>query len=210
MALPHSEAGRRGSSEPPTRWCAFDGDHTPSPKDNGQSTTWNPREVWAFATGTHATRGPYVPQHLTSSFFPSVMAEERLPGRDGEEVLPAHRVGRDEQSPQQARVPSLSTELVREVHPLPEPDDLPGDRVELAALHDGKIPGPHAPTEARDEVAAARDDQERALHGIVERDRHPLDALRQRGGVEHSAEQLRVAVELEREIHLAARQAIEA
>ncbi|WP_438000417.1 hypothetical protein WMF26_11845 [Sorangium sp. So ce185] len=38
------------SSGHPTRWCAFDGDHTPSPKDKGQSTTWNPREVWDFFT----------------------------------------------------------------------------------------------------------------------------------------------------------------
>ncbi|HTN91898.1 MAG TPA: hypothetical protein VL242_49855 [Sorangium sp.] len=38
------------SSGHPTRWCAFDGDHTPSPKDKGQPTTWNPREVWDFFT----------------------------------------------------------------------------------------------------------------------------------------------------------------
>lgn len=34
----------------PVRWCAFDEGHTPSPKDRGQSTTWNPREVWTFFT----------------------------------------------------------------------------------------------------------------------------------------------------------------
>lgn len=38
------------SSGHPTRWCAFDGDHTPSPRDRGQDTTWNPREVWDFFT----------------------------------------------------------------------------------------------------------------------------------------------------------------
>ncbi|MBN2524845.1 MAG: prolyl oligopeptidase family serine peptidase, partial [Deltaproteobacteria bacterium] len=34
----------------PVRWCAFDGSngHDPSPKDPGQSTTWNPKEVWEF------------------------------------------------------------------------------------------------------------------------------------------------------------------
>ncbi|WP_044965580.1 MULTISPECIES: hypothetical protein [Sorangium] len=29
---------------------AFDGDHTPSPKDNGQPTTWDPREVRGYFT----------------------------------------------------------------------------------------------------------------------------------------------------------------
>ncbi|WP_437849323.1 hypothetical protein [Sorangium sp. So ce363] len=38
------------SSGHPTRWRAFDGDHTPSPKDNGQPTTRDPREVWGFFT----------------------------------------------------------------------------------------------------------------------------------------------------------------
>jgi poly(3-hydroxybutyrate) depolymerase len=36
----------------PVRWCAFAGSngHDPSPKDPGQSTTWNPQEVWTFFT----------------------------------------------------------------------------------------------------------------------------------------------------------------
>ena len=36
----------------PVRWCAFDGSngHDPSPKDPGQSTTWNPQEAWTFFT----------------------------------------------------------------------------------------------------------------------------------------------------------------
>lgn len=34
----------------PVRWCPFDGGHTPSPKDSGQSTTWMPKEVWSFFT----------------------------------------------------------------------------------------------------------------------------------------------------------------
>jgi poly(3-hydroxybutyrate) depolymerase len=36
----------------PVRWCAFAGSngHDPSPKDPGQSTTWNPGEVWKFFT----------------------------------------------------------------------------------------------------------------------------------------------------------------
>jgi hypothetical protein len=59
-------------------------------------------------------------------------------------------------------------------------------------------------------VAAARDDQEGAFHGVVDGERHPLHLLRQRGGVEHGAEKVRVAVELKGEIHLAARQPIEA
>jgi poly(3-hydroxybutyrate) depolymerase len=36
----------------PVRWCAFAGSngHDPSPRDPGQSTTWNPQEVWTFLT----------------------------------------------------------------------------------------------------------------------------------------------------------------
>jgi hypothetical protein len=36
----------------PVRWCAFDGSngHDPSPKDPGQSMTWNPVEAWKFFT----------------------------------------------------------------------------------------------------------------------------------------------------------------
>ena len=36
----------------PVRWCAFDGSngHDPSPKDPGQSMTWNPEEAWKFFT----------------------------------------------------------------------------------------------------------------------------------------------------------------
>lgn len=32
----------------PTRWCDYDGGHTPSPSDAGQGTSWMPKEVWAF------------------------------------------------------------------------------------------------------------------------------------------------------------------
>ncbi len=32
----------------PVHWCPFDGGHTPSPVDSGQSTTWMPKEVWSF------------------------------------------------------------------------------------------------------------------------------------------------------------------
>ena len=34
----------------PVRWCPFDEGHTPSPKDSGSSTTWQPKEVWTFLT----------------------------------------------------------------------------------------------------------------------------------------------------------------
>jgi poly(3-hydroxybutyrate) depolymerase len=34
----------------PVEWCAFDGGHDPSPKDKGQTTTWNAPETWAFFT----------------------------------------------------------------------------------------------------------------------------------------------------------------
>jgi len=32
----------------PVRWCPFDDIHTPSPRDSGKSTTWQPQEVWTF------------------------------------------------------------------------------------------------------------------------------------------------------------------
>jgi poly(3-hydroxybutyrate) depolymerase len=32
----------------PVRWCSYDGPHTPSPTDSGQSTSWMPQEVWGF------------------------------------------------------------------------------------------------------------------------------------------------------------------
>ncbi len=37
-----------GSAQYPVEWCAFDGDHNPNPHDAGQSTSWNPAQVWAF------------------------------------------------------------------------------------------------------------------------------------------------------------------
>jgi hypothetical protein len=36
------------SANNPTRWCAYDGGHTPSPTDSGQNESWMPGEVWAF------------------------------------------------------------------------------------------------------------------------------------------------------------------
>ncbi|RYZ02083.1 MAG: hypothetical protein EOO73_33240 [Myxococcales bacterium] len=33
----------------PTRWCAYDGGHTPAPTDSGQNgKSWVPQEVWGF------------------------------------------------------------------------------------------------------------------------------------------------------------------
>ena len=32
----------------PVIWCSFDGPHTASPTDSGQSTSWMPAEVWPF------------------------------------------------------------------------------------------------------------------------------------------------------------------
>lgn len=32
----------------PVTWVAFDGDHTPSPRDSGVTTTFAPSEIWAF------------------------------------------------------------------------------------------------------------------------------------------------------------------
>jgi poly(3-hydroxybutyrate) depolymerase len=37
-----------GSAQYPVEWCAFDGDHNPNPHDSGESTSWNPPQVWAF------------------------------------------------------------------------------------------------------------------------------------------------------------------
>lgn len=36
------------SPESPTRWCDYDGGHTPSPSDQGQNKSWMPQEVWSF------------------------------------------------------------------------------------------------------------------------------------------------------------------
>ncbi|WP_437966019.1 PHB depolymerase family esterase [Sorangium sp. So ce260] len=36
------------SSGHPTRWCDYDGGHTPSPNDAGQDMSWMPQEVWTF------------------------------------------------------------------------------------------------------------------------------------------------------------------
>lgn len=36
------------AAEHPVRWCPYDGGHTPSPSDAGQSSSWMPEEVWAF------------------------------------------------------------------------------------------------------------------------------------------------------------------
>ncbi len=106
------------------------------------------------------------------------VTKQRLSRSDREEVFTAHRVGGHEEAPQQARVASLSSELVRDSHCLPEPGNLARDRVELRASDDGKVAGPHATAETGDEVAAARDDKERALRGIVDRDRHTLRSVR--------------------------------
>jgi poly(3-hydroxybutyrate) depolymerase len=49
----HTCTSYAGCSEGhPVRWCAFAGSngHDPSPRDPGQSTTWNPQEVWTFFT----------------------------------------------------------------------------------------------------------------------------------------------------------------
>ncbi len=34
----------------PVTWCAFDGGHTPTPVDRGQSTSWVPQTAWSFIT----------------------------------------------------------------------------------------------------------------------------------------------------------------
>ena len=104
----------------------------------------------------------------------------------------------------------LSTEFVRDGHCFSKPGHLARDRVELRASDNGQVAGPHAATETGDEVAAACDDQERALRGIVDRDRYALRAVRQLRRVEHGAEEIGIAVEFQGEIHLAAREAIEA
>ena len=36
------------SADHPTRFCAYDGGHTPAPTDSGQGKSWMPQEVWTF------------------------------------------------------------------------------------------------------------------------------------------------------------------
>lgn len=52
-ALPQAPGGGHACSDyqgctEPTRWCDYDGGHTPSPNDAGQVTSWMPEEVWSF------------------------------------------------------------------------------------------------------------------------------------------------------------------
>lgn len=45
----HACSDYKGCSEGnPTRWCDYDGGHTPSPNDAGQNMSWMPQEVWSF------------------------------------------------------------------------------------------------------------------------------------------------------------------
>lgn len=47
----HACSDYSGCSENhPTRWCDYDGGHTPEPRDQGQNTSWMPEEVWSFLT----------------------------------------------------------------------------------------------------------------------------------------------------------------
>ncbi|KAK3317533.1 Alpha/Beta hydrolase protein [Cercophora scortea] len=36
------------AKDKPVVWAAFDGDHTPTPKDKGDQSTWTPAESWRF------------------------------------------------------------------------------------------------------------------------------------------------------------------
>ncbi|CAN93435.1 MULTISPECIES: alpha/beta hydrolase family esterase [Sorangium] len=54
-ALPKAPRGGHACSDykgcsagHPTRWCDYDGGHTPSPNDAGKQMSWMPEEVWAF------------------------------------------------------------------------------------------------------------------------------------------------------------------
>jgi poly(3-hydroxybutyrate) depolymerase len=55
QALPKAPSGGHLCSDyqgcldgSPTRWCDYDGGHTPSPSDAGRDASWMPGEVWAF------------------------------------------------------------------------------------------------------------------------------------------------------------------
>ncbi len=58
-------------------------------------------------------------------------------------------------------------------------------------------------------ASSARNDQERAEHRVVDRDGDSLGPFRQRDPGENGPEQVRVTIELEREVDFAAREAIE-
>jgi hypothetical protein len=110
-------------------------------------------------------------------------AEQRLPRRDREEVLPAHEGGRVEDRPEEPSVPALCPKLYGERHSLAQAIHLARDRVELPPRDDRLIASAHAAPEARDEVTRARHDEERALHRVVDRDcdtRRPLGQGRSR------------------------------
>ena len=42
------DAALAGMTGYPTEFCAFNGDHTPDPKDSGQSQSWEYQNVWTF------------------------------------------------------------------------------------------------------------------------------------------------------------------
>ena len=44
----HCVAYQGCSAGHPVTWCEFNGDHNPSPKDSGQTTSWVPQTVWSF------------------------------------------------------------------------------------------------------------------------------------------------------------------
>jgi pimeloyl-ACP methyl ester carboxylesterase len=55
QTLPKAPSGGHACSDyegcsagSPTRWCDYDGGHTPAPNDSGQGTSWMPNEVWTF------------------------------------------------------------------------------------------------------------------------------------------------------------------
>jgi poly(3-hydroxybutyrate) depolymerase len=56
-SLPQAPAGGHACSDytecstgHPTRFCDYDGGHTPAPNDAGQGSSWMPQEVWDFLT----------------------------------------------------------------------------------------------------------------------------------------------------------------
>ena len=84
-----------------------------------------------------------------------------------------------------------------------------GDGVELTAGDDRQIVDLHAFAEAGHEAAVARDDQEGAGVRISERDGDALCLLRQANAREEELDEIAITVELERELHLGVRDAIQ-
>ena len=135
--------------------------------------------------------------------------EHRFHRRDGAEVFAGEAAAAREDPREEVALFFAGPELaLREFPKGSLLGDLGEQCVELTPRHRRQV-RPHSAPEARHEVTGARDDDERALDRVVERERDAFGRRRQMGAVEDEAHRGVVAIELERELGLLASDAIE-